>query len=134
MRPCGSAWKSWPGDGRKRTRRVVASRTAWAGVEEEVAAEAAVDGTSPFQQACAACRKARGEALARIDARQAELQAETAKVRGEQRGCRRGGRPDCGPWPTPFAPGGGGPRPGGAPVAKATCSRRLEELEIVKRG
>ena len=55
-------------------------------VEEEVAAEAAVDGTSPFQQACAACRKALGEALARIDARQAELQAETAKVRGEQRG------------------------------------------------
>ncbi len=54
-------------------------------LEEEVEAEAAAtDGASPFQRELAAFRQAAHEPLARIDARLAELRAETAKVRGEQ--------------------------------------------------
>jgi hypothetical protein len=48
---------------------------------EEVGAD--VEGTSPFHRDCAAGRAARDEALARIDARLAEMRAETSKVHGE---------------------------------------------------
>ena len=52
-------------------------------VEEEVGAE--TEGAAPFHQELAACRAGRDEALARIDARLAELRAEGEKVRGEGR-------------------------------------------------
>ncbi len=54
-------------------------------LEDEVAAEAShAGGASPFQQELAACRAARDQVLIHIDARLAELRAETEKVHGER--------------------------------------------------